>query len=792
MSLDIIYNTQREYKLQIPTLMKDICKICLTLAITLLVPKTVIAQSLSGIVKDSEGTALEMANISVFESGKGFITGCASDSQGAFHLELPDSIHSCLMVTTYLGMIPDSVIVNATEQKPFEIVLENDESMLGEVVVTAARKLFKNHGDVIVADVQNTLLSKAGTINNLLNQIPFVSGSDGDFNVFGRGKAQIYVNGRKLLNADELKNLTSDRIKKVEVITNPGAKYSAEVKSVIKIYTTDNPEGLGGNGMVYMMQGRRFTNIESASLVYNHNRIQYSGSLSYSNIKVNERYNDYHEILKPESVASDDVDIDYNGKNLFANFELNYTISQNAHIGFNTQINWDRITNDNYIASLQHSNNGVVDFTADAKSNSTVKPLKWITNAYYTISKGQTYVELTNDLMLGLNRNGIWYTEDSGVIVSTNGIMHSFLNSFIADANTNIGSYLKLNYGMELSYSREKQTFGFEEENIRTQMSNSNSERRQVLNAEYATLYYSIGRCDLSVGLRYELAQLNYYENEMKSDLQSKTYNDFFPSVNISFSPTDDANISLGYRRTINRPLYGMLNDNLEYHSRYEYVQGNSLLEPEYHHSLNFLGSYKNLRFIGSYDIVKHAVMASRCVFGESNDIILSRYENMPVYKRLQLGVNWWHKFGFYTPYLELNVGKQYFEYSYKGDIADYRNPYVSFKFHHTFSLPKEFTVTMFLDYDGKKYDMFRMHSEKWNTQFGVSKDMKRGWFIELYANNLFCSSKKTSITYCDWIRDATYIDGDNRNVTLIVSYNFNYKSKKHNTYTKSSEMNRF
>ena len=59
-------------------------------------------------------------------------------------------------------------------------------------------------------------------------------------------------------------------------------------------------------------------------------------------------------------------------------------------------------------------------------------------------------------------------------------------------------------------------------------------------------------------------------------------------------------------------------------------------------------------------------------------------------------------------------------------------------------------------------------------------------------VSKVFCSNKSSVTTYCDWIRDATYNENDYQNVQIMVSYDFNYKNKKHNTYTKTSEINRF
>ena len=80
----------------------------------------------------------------------------------------------------------------------------------------------------MVTTVTGSVLEKAGTGNDLLDKIPGLSANNGSVNVFGSGKAEIYINGRKMRNSSELDQLSSENIKSVEVLRNPGARYDAQ------------------------------------------------------------------------------------------------------------------------------------------------------------------------------------------------------------------------------------------------------------------------------------------------------------------------------------------------------------------------------------------------------------------------------------------------------------------------------------------------------------------------------------------------------------------------------------
>ncbi|HAC73838.1 MAG TPA: TonB-dependent receptor, partial [Porphyromonadaceae bacterium] len=117
------------------------------------------------------------------------------------------------------------------------ISLQPDTTLLDEVVVEGDLPRIRLRSDAVVATVQNTVLSKAGTANDVLKRLPAITGDNGDFSIFGKGKAKIYVNNRELRDVSELDLISSADIREVEIVHNPGAGYDASVKAVIRIHT---------------------------------------------------------------------------------------------------------------------------------------------------------------------------------------------------------------------------------------------------------------------------------------------------------------------------------------------------------------------------------------------------------------------------------------------------------------------------------------------------------------------------------------------------------------------------
>ena len=171
-------------------------------------------QSMEGVVYDNNGNVVEFANVVQVDSCMHFVTGTTTSSEGTFSLAIKGKGTSGYLITSYVGMASDTLSLAKAVSKPLRIILKAKSSEIDEVVVKGKRSLFKNENDIITANVQNTVLAKAGPLDNLMNQIPFVSGGGGEYNVFGRGGAVVYLNNRKVYDANVLKTVNSDRIKK--------------------------------------------------------------------------------------------------------------------------------------------------------------------------------------------------------------------------------------------------------------------------------------------------------------------------------------------------------------------------------------------------------------------------------------------------------------------------------------------------------------------------------------------------------------------------------------------------
>ena len=152
--------------------------------------------------------------------------------------------------------------------------MSNDTFILEGVVITAKRPDYQIKDGNLVTRIENSLLSKSGTGNDVLKHIPAYKKKEGKFTVFGKGTPIIYINGREIRDLSELDRLSSTEIRQVEVVTNPGARYKADAKAVIRIKTVrQSGDGIGIDIRSTWGQSENSRLNEQLNLNYRHNSL---------------------------------------------------------------------------------------------------------------------------------------------------------------------------------------------------------------------------------------------------------------------------------------------------------------------------------------------------------------------------------------------------------------------------------------------------------------------------------------------------------------------------------------
>ena len=346
----------------------------------ILLSATTYAQTLTGRIIDQQNQPVSFANVIVLDSDSTFINGNVSGEDGKFQIEVAK--RAALLKISYIGY-QDLFLPIQNEMDMGIIQLQEDVTSLDEVVVKGTLPVTKIKGDAMVTSIENTVLSKVGSANDVLQKIPGVTKNDNAFTVFGKGEPLIYINGREVMNKEDLERLNSDEIKNVELITNPGSKYDASVKAVIRIQTVRRQSD--GFGMDLRSSYYQSQNADT----YNHWNINYR----HNNWDV--FVDGYYKLMnfdwKQESEIVNNVDdvwtqTDVSEEKVREN-ELNSTL------GFNY------MPKENHSLGMKYDITGYLDYNSDVSMESTVG----LNGNHYDKLHNQSHAYYKNHLTHTLN-----------------------------------------------------------------------------------------------------------------------------------------------------------------------------------------------------------------------------------------------------------------------------------------------------------------------------------------------------------------------------------------------------
>ena len=232
---------------------------------------------LTGTIIDENRQPVPYANVYLLHpSDSTVIGGGVSNEAGVF--VIPYELPTVLARISYVGY--KTVYKLCDQPEVGTIKMQPDSYTLNGVIVQGERPKVVLQGNSLMMNVEGTVMEWLGTAEDVLTRVPMIAKRGEGFEILGKGAPLIYVNGRKLRDLQELKNIQSDNIRNVEVIQNPGARYDATVNAVIIIHTKRTAgEGLGVELTSWSRKGHGFANNERINLTYRTGKLELFANL---------------------------------------------------------------------------------------------------------------------------------------------------------------------------------------------------------------------------------------------------------------------------------------------------------------------------------------------------------------------------------------------------------------------------------------------------------------------------------------------------------------------------------
>ena len=731
-------------------------------------------------ILDMNNTPIPYATIFLIDSDSTFINGCTTDDNGAFFL--PDSLKEGMSLKVSAIGYNTLIAKISAASFPVTLKLENKSYQLGEVTVKRNRPMQHLSKGGIVTTVKGSVLSIAGNAVDVIGQLPGVRIEDEQISILGKGYPNFYINGRKLNDLSELSRLSSNEIESIEVLNNPGARYSAETKSVILIKTIrKNGEGLSGNVQSVSRFAHSFSQSGNMALNYRHNNVDIFGSLALDHSKRYQKQDNSTHIDFNNEV--------YDLKSAMTIFPVN--TSYIANVGFNWQV--DKYNTLGLKYEFQGIPNGSSSWNQQEKvflngewQDEIAYHTHWkrktmpqnLINVYYLGNINHWSFSLNNDFYYSKNTVNQDMKEDSSTDNGENTInsLNHVRNKMIATKGV-VGYTLqksKTELGYEYTYTDRIDNFL----NYGILLPNSYNHIKEGNFALFLSTNITLGKYEISGGVRFEHTVSDYYQNNQIVKEQSRKYSNFFPTIDFSF-PIKRANFSLSYTAKTRRPLYNQLSSNIQYDDRFTYEQGNPMLQSEINHDITFAGIYKWLYFSASYQYVKNAIVGIVESYSENEPINLMTFVNYKHISKYSSVLSLSPTISKWSPRLILNFMGQDLKINAMGKSQLMNNPLLFFYFYNNVKICKGMTLNGdIMGHTSGDMDVVSL-KPSWQINIGITKTTKN-WFFQLNATDLFKTARNSMITYGSQMVLDKWNYSDSQAVRFTVRYSFNSTNSRY------------
>ena len=746
----------------------------------------------SGRAISSEDKApIPLANIVLLAQDSSFIAGGVTDELGRYSITTEQGKVPQWIRATCIGYEDLLRPISRYPREGAEIILEVQTNQLQDVTVRAKRKAFKLKDGAFVANVAAVpSLRNSGSIDNLLNRIPFVQGSDGSFSVLGTGgEATLYLDGQRVQDASILQHLRSQDIASVEVINTPGAQYKASMNSVIKIHTIKKQNMTSLSASQYALLQNRLSTYTSVNVAHSNARAYWNFNAGYSRTAMASGNSDYYSMPNGsgdllETFSSSDMT--YRGDIFMGGLGLNISPAKETNIGFVSNLKVSAVKFDVASEGLIHKESGIVRLNTPYTSQIDSRPYKSTSSLYYNGKIGTTSVNVTDEILLGSATKSSVYDEvGTSAHAQTKGADRYGMNSLMLSFQTPVKG-VKLGYGAELALSFNKNELQQTEQGIVTDVISSTVKNGQTLLGTFVDVRAQWLGLSWYAGLRYEYEASSYTQNGTRVTRQKPSPHFLSPSFSLSYSG-EDLQATLSYRKSLHRPAYSSLNNFTLLENQYVYQQGSPFLLNETNDALQLLATYKTLSFSASYNYVQNTSIAVLARHETKADVLLKRRINIPSYSTLSLGLEWSDSFGLYSPSVEVGFQKQLLKYS--GLTFD--RPMLELSTSHYVELGKGWRMNADASYSSRSHSLFSEYSAQWSYSLMLSKEIGNFTF-DLSLQNLFLDNKQYRTRRMAGIFAQEIEAQDFSGASLNVSYRIHSLKAAYRNKNTSSEGHRF
>lgn len=564
---------------------------------------------LRGSFIDEQQKPVPFATLAVYGPGNALVTGAVADDAGKFAVQVPPGRYELkLTAVSYRERTVPGVDVGNRDVDLGSLALTADSQRLDEVVVRGERSQMVLALDKKVFNVGKDLANAGGTALNILGNVPSVAVDvEGNVSLRGSSNVRILIDGKpsglvSFKGGSGLQQLQASMIERVEIITNPSARYEAEGMSGIINIVLKKDQQQGLNGSFDVIAGHPTNYGLAANVNYRRKNLNFFVNYTASYRNTPGRNSLYQEVYRGDSTfaSRQSMTSRLNGMNNSARAGLDYFFNPKNIL--TAAYTWrtskgKRFSDIEYLDYLPNSAR-LSTITRRTQDETETEP-----NAEYALTYKRSFAReghtFTADLRVLDNweKSSQFYTQATR---TPDGKPTGVRDIFQRSPNDET----EKQFLVQIDYVRPFAKDGKAEAGVRSstrRMTNDFTVEEQtaeggwvplpgltntflydeIIHAAYGILGNKSGKLSYQAGVRAEYTDLNTTLRQTGQE-NPRRYANLFPSVHVSYELPRQHALQLSYSRRVRRPQYNDLSPYMTFSDARNFFSGNPDLNPEF------------------------------------------------------------------------------------------------------------------------------------------------------------------------------------------------------------------
>lgn len=761
------------------------------------------------IIEEGTQHPVEFAEITLVTEGHSNLIGVVSNAKGEFKITAKPERYK--LQITYVGQVLFSKDLKVKGQ-PIDLgtIKVKNSQVLKEVFIESKRKLIERKIDRLIFNVENSSKASQGDALEVLRVTPGVRVQNENISMIGKGNLKVLIDdkliqlsGQDLVNF--LRSITSENIKRIEVITTPPAKYEASGNSGLLNIILKKAKNNSWNGQIKTtyIQRRYPTGSVGGDFRYKKDKLTVASTFGYRQMIY---YQEQDEVVYfPDGLwhTNSPVKVDIEGLN--ASLDLNYKISKFWEMG------GQYYYNGSIVDAKNPTNTKVIDY----ESNEILRLVESEGIGYqfpkvHSINYNNEFTLDTLGRKISINMDYFNFNNPdskkyNGISTIFNPVSSQYFRGINVNARDVENKSAKLDiefplnlvdlyFGAKISESESLNNISFFNSGLSDEPVKNLPLKKNdfTYHENLLALYLSANkkfseRWSAQVGLRVEKTKSFSKSNSALFSLK-RNYTDFFPTFYLSFNATQFSNFSVNYGRRIQRPSFNELNPNTYFITPFQSVEGNAFLQPAYIDNIELINTYKS--FVTKiYYTYEDNLFSQAPLPNATTNVIRFTTRNFINTSRIGFSENytfdeleWWSS----NTSFDINYSKSVINLEEQQLNRKGINARIST--YNDIDLNKSKTLLLGINFWYSFPGIDGVFKTKGASSFSPSLQyllLNKDLNITLSVNDLFRSSAERTTTTINGVYQNSEYYYDSRSMRFSISYRFgnnNIEAKRHET----------